>query len=131
MERDAMKPNTTHYPPSVLSECVCVCTFYFITWFTPNTNFRRALLLYVQCVRCATPRARSYIRAERTNFHPTPHTHTHTHIHNRPECVFFAIAPARSPQARTYFTYCFIFVRLPHTFAAQTRSAPLDLRDLI
>jgi len=127
---------TKHYTLSTLCierVCVCVCTFYFITWFTPNTNFRRALLLYVQCVRCATPRARSYIRGERTNFHPTPHTHTHTHthIHKRPECVFFAIAPARSPQARTYFTYCFIFVRLPHTFAAQTRSAPLDLRDLI
>lgn len=114
---------TKHYTLSTLCiERVCVCTFYFITWFTPNTNFRRALLLYVQCVRCATPRARSYIRAERTNTQLSSyaaHTHTLTYTTDR-ECVFFAIAPARSPQACTYFTYCFIFVRLPHTFAAQT-----------
>jgi hypothetical protein len=121
MERDAMKPNTTHYPPSVLSECVCVYFLFYNVVYPKHELSSRAAFIW--CSVCAVQhhaRALTLEPNEPTpNFHPTPHTHTLTYTTDR-ECVFFAIAPARSPQACTYFTYCFIFVRLPHTFAAQT-----------
>lgn len=121
---------TKHYTLSTLCiERVCVYFLFYNVVYPKHKLSSRALLLYVcsVCYGCATPRARSYIRAEptHTNFHPTPHTSTH--------CVFFAIAPALSLTTGVHIFYLLFYIcpLATHVRGPNTRSAPLDLRDLI
>lgn len=109
---------TKHYTLSTLCiERVCVYFLFYNVVYPKHKLSSRALLLYVcsVCYGCATPRARSYIRAEptHTNFHPTPHTSTH--------CVFFAIAPALS---LSHHRRAHILLIVLYLSACHTRSRP-------